>query len=980
MGVNLYDLESLKSFFDPTPYRDGPSTEDSPFGNTEPPPRPSMDSPATPDSPFGPPGRDIEMPAEDMRPIRMGFPTNPDVAPTNTGPLDADRMLASAGQPPPPPAPPGPVLGPPAPLRGVRDQSWSEDPPLIARPRTGAPVTSGLPPTPVSPFDKVNTAGSIADSADRSTVDVAERQGRQDVAQAQQAADTMTRQLQVNMAAQEAAQRRITDVQRAQDQARGQLQKNTDLLERRAQAGIQQRPGAQYRAAGNAMLALSAGLGNVSAANVFNANVNQDAQDDRMDVERFNATTSALNSANSARRADFQGLGNAAMDEQHLADAQRLAHFQMNLKELETKAAQWAPGTAKDAAAVLVNNLKKQLATDMDSSAANQIKAQTEYMALHPTVTHGIPKPPMPPKDKDYPGDRAGYERALENYEQFEVPRYQGQLRQAGSVSGGGRPGESPMAQWERQPGKPAERTAGGSASIFRQYDTGTAGQRMDAVNGKTSPVTTPTGTPGPRSTVDDSQFRTKLTPDDEKQFQTWATSRGIKDLDHPDSHYDYRGFWRGIQDGDVDATQSATNGHFPDKWKTPGHPTFSDESVYATEGDNHWENTPNGARLVDQNGNVVADEGRRPRTKADAANRALDSQYGIPIGDGNVIRLKAGSMPAQTEGKTEVLRTQVANTVTLNRDIQLLAALELSDDTSIKDAVARHPWFAKLAKGLSINIEDTSKQAADTARAMLKGEIQAAYKERSKTAGENFSAGFQTEPLFSTSDTKDTVKATLGTVLQFVNGKTIDELIANGYDVRPLQKRLKSATETIDGLGAPVVGPKEIAAAQGAKDTATREDRDWWNSRKDKLMDPTYLRNVFDEPETGNGKAGKNAAPVSEAPPEYNAQYFEIANSAQRIHDRVNQILAESQRPDADASKLHTLYNDIYAERQKQVDSLGELYHTGHRSDGLDDRAEQYRLKHLRFEDNSEAITSILRSRGANIGQWVDLYRLGKH
>ncbi len=72
----------------------------------------------------------------------------------------------------------------------------------------------------------------------------------------------------------------------------------------------------------------------------------------------------------------------------------------------------------------------------------------------------------------------------------------------------------------------------------------------------------------------------TPLSPVDEIAFRIWAKQNGIHDVDHPDSHYDYRGFWK--------ATQGAAHGapgsgeHFPDTFKQHGHPTFSQESQYS--------------------------------------------------------------------------------------------------------------------------------------------------------------------------------------------------------------------------------------------------------------------------------------------------------------------------------------------------------------------------------------------------------------
>lgn len=73
--------------------------------------------------------------------------------------------------------------------------------------------------------------------------------------------------------------------------------------------------------------------------------------------------------------------------------------------------------------------------------------------------------------------------------------------------------------------------------------------------------------------------------PSRRKEFEAWLQRNRITDLDHPQSFYDYRGaFLAGINKG--------SNGHWPDTFKQHGHPTFSDESRYATPGDpaaGHW-------------------------------------------------------------------------------------------------------------------------------------------------------------------------------------------------------------------------------------------------------------------------------------------------------------------------------------------------------------------------------------------------------
>jgi hypothetical protein len=66
-------------------------------------------------------------------------------------------------------------------------------------------------------------------------------------------------------------------------------------------------------------------------------------------------------------------------------------------------------------------------------------------------------------------------------------------------------------------------------------------------------------------------KFNTKLTPAEERQFQAWAVKAGRQnDL----YDYDMRGAWK-------DGIGSNEDGHFPDTFKKPNHPTFSDQSIY---------------------------------------------------------------------------------------------------------------------------------------------------------------------------------------------------------------------------------------------------------------------------------------------------------------------------------------------------------------------------------------------------------------
>lgn len=62
-----------------------------------------------------------------------------------------------------------------------------------------------------------------------------------------------------------------------------------------------------------------------------------------------------------------------------------------------------------------------------------------------------------------------------------------------------------------------------------------------------------------------------------------WAAMNNIADVDHPESRYDYRGYWRDVARKGGDQTKMYEDGlHFPDTYKQHGHPSFSVESKYS--------------------------------------------------------------------------------------------------------------------------------------------------------------------------------------------------------------------------------------------------------------------------------------------------------------------------------------------------------------------------------------------------------------
>jgi DNA polymerase III sliding clamp (beta) subunit (PCNA family) len=81
--------------------------------------------------------------------------------------------------------------------------------------------------------------------------------------------------------------------------------------------------------------------------------------------------------------------------------------------------------------------------------------------------------------------------------------------------------------------------------------------------------------------------FNTKLTPEEEKKFQSWI-QEGIQkygiDLSDDLDVYDLRGYWK--SGGDKDEAFRQRKGHAPDTFKKPNHPTFSEESIYSGKAD----------------------------------------------------------------------------------------------------------------------------------------------------------------------------------------------------------------------------------------------------------------------------------------------------------------------------------------------------------------------------------------------------------
>lgn len=83
-------------------------------------------------------------------------------------------------------------------------------------------------------------------------------------------------------------------------------------------------------------------------------------------------------------------------------------------------------------------------------------------------------------------------------------------------------------------------------------------------------------------------EYETQLNNEEEQAFQNWYRSYsrlyGLdSNPDHPAHQYDYRGYWLNELKGGNEPMELTADGHLPDTYKRPGHPTFSKESIYST-------------------------------------------------------------------------------------------------------------------------------------------------------------------------------------------------------------------------------------------------------------------------------------------------------------------------------------------------------------------------------------------------------------
>ena len=94
-----------------------------------------------------------------------------------------------------------------------------------------------------------------------------------------------------------------------------------------------------------------------------------------------------------------------------------------------------------------------------------------------------------------------------------------------------------------------------------------------------------------------DIQYDTHLTRKEKQEFNNWVSQQKEEGNILPEDNfedYDMQGFWKNEVLNNTEYATATAETHFPDKYKKPNHPTFSNESIYYNEETanqaGHWE------------------------------------------------------------------------------------------------------------------------------------------------------------------------------------------------------------------------------------------------------------------------------------------------------------------------------------------------------------------------------------------------------
>lgn len=107
----------------------------------------------------------------------------------------------------------------------------------------------------------------------------------------------------------------------------------------------------------------------------------------------------------------------------------------------------------------------------------------------------------------------------------------------------------------------------------------------------------------------------TPLGPFEEAAYRAWVQANRVPTNPNATGQdYDMRGFWQALQQGNPQAQsaidQNDNRMHYPDYWKAPTHPMFSNQSQWGGPDSPQW--TPDDKR-VDISGRVLYNDRRKP-------------------------------------------------------------------------------------------------------------------------------------------------------------------------------------------------------------------------------------------------------------------------------------------------------------------------------------------------------------------------------
>lgn len=194
----------------------------------------------------------------------------------------------------------------------------------------------------------------------------------------------------------------------------------------------------------------------------------------------------------------------------------------------------------------------------------------------------------------------------------------------------------------------------------------------------------------------------------DESDFRNWyarvSEYKGLNpDPDDENQYYDYRTFWKENPDGMADKMLTDDAGaHFTDRYKLPGHPTFSNESMYSND------DTPGGS--------WEKREGKWYFTPSDYTRRYIDRTIEYLAGDdenGIYIDGEYRLIPRMDDGGevSSSVRPNIKGTSVYSiRKGDNLYSIARNNDLSLDDLLAVNPQITNpslIYIGDKINIPD---------------------------------------------------------------------------------------------------------------------------------------------------------------------------------------------------------------------------------------------------------------------------------